>query len=193
MIRNCAKCSRAFVFFDGQESEWHEGWLCIYCAPVIMPLDHEAKIIASVTEALRSSVNAMLSRIVEVGAKVSEKYPPEKAEAYSAGFHAAIAAVGAAFGNDAVPANRNYLWSVARPHPEVYEYAAMLCVAATEADARLIHPSADANSAWDGRKWGKEGEFTWPCKPDELIVRRIGVADPSIAPGTVLMAHTVSN
>lgn len=31
MISPCSKCSRQFIFIDGQEGEWSSDWVCPYC------------------------------------------------------------------------------------------------------------------------------------------------------------------
>ena len=96
MIRNCSKCSRSYVFFEGQEGEWHEGWSCPYCSPpVLRPRPDPSDLLVA---AMRQIVADVIVECGEAGKNVAARYPAEKATAYNAGFSAAMIAVAIRFG-----------------------------------------------------------------------------------------------
>jgi hypothetical protein len=75
-----------------------------------------------------------------------------------------------------------YLWLIERRRDIGYgEYAAAVVAAPNKSQARKIHPG------------GPDGEpTTWPVKPHDVWVKRLGVADEDIEAGAVLLAKFVA-
>lgn len=74
-----------------------------------------------------------------------------------------------------------YLWKIERTDNWGYdEYSDAVVVARTEADARMIHPGGEE------RDW--EWTSSWPVKPEELKVTKVGTAAPELTAGTVVVA-----
>lgn len=105
MIRNCRRCSRAFVFFEGQENEWSEEWVCPSCAPPVMrPIPDPSLLLIA---AMRQIVADVLVECGEAGKDAAAGYPAEKATAYNAGFSAAMIAVAVCFGIQDIEVRRD--------------------------------------------------------------------------------------
>jgi hypothetical protein len=86
---------------------------------------------------------------------------------------------------DAVPgAAMIYIWLVQEYTKNYDQYDSFIAAAETEEQVRHIHP--------DGYKWTSEGwpwwTSTWPVKPEDAKVTKLGTAEPSIESGTVLLA-----
>jgi hypothetical protein len=75
-----------------------------------------------------------------------------------------------------------YIYQVSHGHDSrYYRYKSFIVVAATEDDARSIHPSGD-NDQW--------GDYDWvqPSNACKLQVKRVGTANDGMSAGTVLLA-----
>ena len=83
---------------------------------------------------------------------------------------------------------RLYLWKIERTDTVDYdEYSAAVVVAKTEAEARMIHPGNHGGYSW--YEMTEEGGGTsWPRKPEELKVTKLGTAAPGLTAGTVVVA-----
>ncbi len=72
------------------------------------------------------------------------------------------------------------LWLVTQDEATGYDtYDAMVVAAATEADARAMHPAGYAAHEWDGCS-------TWCSSPDKAKVECLGDADGAVGPGVIL-------
>lgn len=79
-----------------------------------------------------------------------------------------------------------YIWKIERLRDMDWgQYVAAVVVAATEADARRVHPDFDPRNPSDNRR-------VWPVIPEELKCTCVGVAAEGYEAGTVIMAIFVS-
>ena len=66
-----------------------------------------------------------------------------------------------------------------------YTYNELVVCAATEDEARLIHPAEYSQPD----PWSNGGNHTWASSPDKVAVEFIGVAESSIRKGIICASY----
>lgn len=76
-----------------------------------------------------------------------------------------------------------YLYKISQDVNDNYDtYDSAIVVAKSEDEARLIHPRGTEREPWDGIIG------TWAGDPSQVQVELIGIAEPTLEPGTVVLA-----